>query len=176
MDPKPKDPAVAGLEALGGMAAEVDKDNQGPEAAAKKQQDQQQADVALKQAREWGMIPYTLGGLFVMIDERLRSVYTEERCVEWGRHMAATAKKYGWDSPSNIPELGLIACSISFALPTAILVRQRVQQAKEAKDGSVFARVVLWWQMRKASRAQQKQAAEAQAAPAAQGGGDGGQQ
>lgn len=149
--------ATAGLEALGGMTAEVDKDNPDPAktAAQKEQSDQAQAaaDAALSGAKSWGMLMFTVGGFAQMIAPELRTLYTEERCFDWGQSAYAVAKKYGWDKPDMLPELALAGSTLGFAVPTFLLVRERIKAAREGGGPVGWAeKLGLWWRTRKARK------------------------
>lgn len=160
----------ARLEALGGMTAETEAANPGPEqqqAAAQEQAAASEADTA---ARQWGMLMYTVGGFAQMIEPALKQVYTEDRCFAWGQQANAVAEKYGWAGPSAMPELALIASTAGFFVPTWFMVRARIKAAQtETGPASWVAKMGLWWRTRKA-RGQQASAVhpaegEAHAAP-----------
>jgi len=145
---------AARLEQLANMAQEADAANP----SAEQQQAQQveaaavsQADIAAKQ---WGMMMFTIGGFACMIAPELRQVYSEERCFAWGQQANAVAEKYGWNGPSAMPELALIASTAGFAVPTYFLLREKVAAAKDGKGpASWLAKVGLWWRTRKARAA-----------------------
>lgn len=161
---------MAGLEALGGMAAEVDADNLGPEAAAAAAAEAEKATAAESGAREWAAVPMMLGGLACMIAPELRNVYTEKNCLAWGECANQVAEKYNWNSPANMPELGLLACTASLAVPTFFLLRERVEEMRGGTAKGLLAKIGVWWRARKAAKA-------AAAAPdKGEGGGDGGEQ
>ena len=141
------------LNALGDMTAEVDQDNPSPEQRQAQAEEQAQASAAEQGARDWAVIPFTLGGMLSMVAPELRPVYSEERCLAWGTYAHATAQKYGWNGPSNMPELGLLAVTISMVLPTVPAIAEKLREAKDAKSGTVWARAVLWWKNRKARKA-----------------------
>ena len=118
---------AAKLEALEGLVHEVDNDGPpSPEAQA----EAQAADAAEDGAREWGMIAYVVGNGLSMIAPELRTVYTEDACMNWGRSMMPVADKYGWNSPTAIPELGLIVATSTLAVPSFLAVRERTRQLK----------------------------------------------
>lgn len=144
---------VQKLQALGSMTDETDAANPDPEQqakAAEREQAATQSDIAAKQ---WGMLMYTVGGFAQMVAPELRQVYTEERCFAWGQQANAVAEKYGWNGPSAMPEIALIASTVGFLVPTWLVLRQKVEQAKAAKDGTLAEKLAAWWQNRKARKA-----------------------
>lgn len=148
------------LEALAGMTQETDEATPSAEQQQAEKAEAEavsQADIAAKQ---WGMLMFTIGGLACMVAPELRPVYAEERCFAWGQQANAVAEKYGWNGPSTMPELALIAATAGFAVPTFIVVRQKMEMAKDAKDGGLLTKLGLWWQQRKARRAGQTVKAE----------------
>lgn len=144
------DPTIR-LEALGHMTQET-------EAANPSQEDQQQAAAAQSKAAEtdaaakaWGMMMYTIGGFCQMIAPELKPVYSEDRCFQWGQQANAVAEKYGWNGPSALPELALIASTAGFAVPTFFLMKARIKAAQgEPGPASWVAKMGLWWRTRKA--------------------------
>lgn len=149
------------LNALGGMAEETDAANpsaEQQEQASQEQAQEAQADVAAKQ---WGMLMFTLGGFSQMIAPELRAVYTQERCLDWGHQANAVAEKYGWNGPSTMPELALIASTAGFLVPTYLAIDARLKQAKAAKDGTFGEKLAAWWQDRKARKAAKRQGMQA---------------
>ena len=141
------------LEQLAGMTQEADAAN--PSAEQQQQAAQAQATISEAEisARQWGMLMFTIGGFCQMIAPELRQVYTEERCFNWGQQANSVAEKYGWNGPSAMPELALIASTAGFAIPTYMVIKQRLEQAKAAKDGSLSEKIAAWWAHRKAKRA-----------------------
>lgn len=141
------------LEQLAGMTQEADAAN--PSAADQQQaaQEQQQASAADMAAKQWGMLMYTIGGFACMLAPELKQVYSEDRCFQWGQQCNEVAVKYGWDGPSAMPELALIASTAGFAVPTYFVMKQKMEQAKAAKDGTLMEKMAAWWQHRKAKRA-----------------------
>jgi hypothetical protein len=99
------------------------------------------------------MIPYSIGGTLAILAPELRQVYTQEACYAWGEAAAAVSKKYGWDGPSDLPELALATASIGFILPSALIVREKMRELREGKATGLLARVALWWRNRKAAKA-----------------------
>jgi hypothetical protein len=161
------------LNALGSMADETDAANpsaEQQEQASQEQAQEAQADVAAKQ---WGMLMFTLGGFSQMIAPELRQVYTQQRCLDWGHQANAVAEKYGWNGPSTMPELALIASTAGFLVPTYLAIDARLRQAKAAKDGTLGEKLAAWWQHRKAQRAARRQAAQAPGDVVAEAGGNG---
>lgn len=145
--------SVQRLEQLQGMTQEADAAN--PSAAEQQQaaQQQEQASAADIAAKQWGMLMYTIGGFACMMAPELKPVYSEDRCFAWGQQCNEVAVKYGWDGPSAMPELALIASTAGFAVPTYFVMRQKIGQAKAAKDGSMLEKIAAWWAHRKARRA-----------------------
>lgn len=150
MDPQQTKP-TAGLEALGGMTKQLDGANPSPEQQAQAEADKAKA-AKESGAREWAQIPRMLGGLVCMIEPQLAQFYTAQACMEWGKAAHATAEKYEWKAPDNLPELALVSSTIGFALPTFLLVRARVQQLRQAQDGSLLDKLRLWWSERGKSK------------------------
>lgn len=79
-------------------------------------------------AREWGMVAYTIGSAAAMFAPTLRQVYTEEACAAWGATVVPVARKYGWSGPGSIPEIGLILSTASLAVPTWLALRARLAE------------------------------------------------
>lgn len=123
------DPTVT-LETLAGVTAEADALG-GP---SPKEQEQAEAANAAEAdenaAREWGVIAYTIGSALGMLAPELRKVYTEDACLLWGRSVVPVASKYGWDGPAGVPELGLLISTAGLAVPTFLIVRQRLAELK----------------------------------------------
>lgn len=155
------DPA-ARLQALEGMARETDAAN--PSAEQQQQAAQQQAVLSQAEAgaRQWGVLMFTLGGFAQMIAPELKPVYSEERCYAWGQQANAVAEKYGFSGPSAMPELALIASTAGFFVPSWLVIRAKISQAKAAKDGSLTEKLAAWWQSRKARKAVQPEPDKAQ--------------
>jgi hypothetical protein len=144
------------LEALAGMVDEMEANNPGAEAQQAAAQAQAQASEADAAAQQWGMLMFTVGGFAQMIAPELKQVYSEERCFQWGQQAQAVANKYGWTGPTAMPELALIASTAGFLVPTYFVVRAKVEQAKQAKDGTLLEKLGAWWAHRKAQRAAAK--------------------
>lgn len=141
------------LNALGSMTQETDAENPDPQQQAEQARQAQAEQASVQAARQWGMLMFTLGGFAQMIAPELKPVYSQERCMEWGEQANAVAEKYGWTGPAAMPELALIASTAGFAVPTYLVIRQKLEQAKAAKDGSVAEKVAAWWHNRKARKA-----------------------
>lgn len=156
------------LAALGQATQETDQANPDPAQAAEQERAERQADEAEQGAKDWGMLPFMIGGLAAMIEPELRQVYSEERCLIWGKSAHQVAQKYGWDSPSNMPELALFTSTVTFAIPTFFMVRAKLAEMKEGKASGLLAKVGLWWRARKAAK-------EAASKPKEEGQGGGGQ-
>lgn len=133
------------------------------QAQAEQAQQTQQAD-AEQQARQWGAIPYMVGGVLAMAAPELRQVYTQQNCMDWGRAMVPVAGKYGWNDAGKLPELGLAIATLGFAIPSVLAIRAAVA----AQKGGWLGQVQTWWLRRKAKKA-------GQPAPAGEGASGGGQ-
>jgi hypothetical protein len=155
------------LDALAGMTQATDAANPSQEEQA--QQASQQAEQSARDqgARDWGMLMYTVGGFACMIAPELKPVYSEDRCFQWGQQANAVGEKYGWNGPSAMPELALLASTVGFAVPTYFLIKAKIQEAKTSGGPSGWmAKMGLWWRTRKARAAATeppKQAPEAAA-------------
>jgi hypothetical protein len=126
------------LDALAGLVSEVDA--AGP-ATPEQQAEQAVADTMDASAREWGVIAYTIGGALAMLAPELRQVYTEDACYTWGQSAAVVAQKYGWDSPGDVPEIGLLLATAGLAVPSYLAVSSRIKairlaQSKAASDAA----------------------------------------
>lgn len=139
------------LDAMKGVTQQTDNANPDPE----KEREKKEADA---EAMDWASIPFTLGKFLTMIEPALAPVYAPDKCLAWGKAAHLTAKKHGWSSPSKLPELALALSSLTFAVPSVILIRQRVKVLKEAQDGSAWSKVAIWWGERKRQRAEAKAA------------------
>lgn len=146
------DPSQA-LVALGHLAAEVDADNPGPEARAAAEAAVEKAAQVDRVAEEWAQIPWLIGRALSMAAPELAQVYSQQACMSWGKSAAAVAEKYGWKDASIGPELGLAVSTLGFAVPSFLLIRERVRQAQEANDAGWFGKLVLWFKHRKAGGA-----------------------
>lgn len=149
------------LESLAGMTTETDAEHPDPQEQQRQAEQAQQQTESEAGARAWGMVMFTVGGFAQMIAPELKPVYSEDRCYQWGQQAQAVAEKYGWTGPSAMPELALIASTAGFMVPTYLVVRQKVEHAKAAKDGSLGEKLAAWWAHRKAQRAAAKAAAAA---------------
>lgn len=147
------------LDALQDLIHEVD--GEGPPTA--EQQQAASAETDLEQAaREWGSIVFMVGHAAAMIAPELRQVYTEDACINWGRAMVPVAKKYGWDGPSEVPELGLLIASAGLVVPSVFAIRARLHALRDTeKPAGWLGGLRDWWQQRRAGKA----AAAAAAAP-----------
>lgn len=139
------------LEALGPMTQETENANPDPAKAQADQDEATRASEADMSAKQWGMLMYTIGGFCQMIAPELRQVYTEERCFQWGQSANLVAEKYGWNGPSSMPELALIASTAGFAVPTYLLMKANIKQAQAGNSpASLAAKIGIWWRTRKA--------------------------
>ncbi len=164
------------LEALGSMVDELDGANPDPAQQQAEQQAQEAEAARVSEselaARQWGMLMFTIGGMACMVAPDLRPVYSEERCFMWGQQANAVAEKYGWNGPSRMPELALLASTAGFAVPTFFAVRAQIDAARDGKGPAGWlAKAGIWWRTRKA-----RKAAATAATMTGEGGGDGGQQ
>ena len=141
------------LQALGSMTAETDAENPDPNEQARQAEQAEQATASDLAAKQWGMLMFTVGGMAQMLAPELRPVYSEERCFAWGQQANAVAEQNGWIGPSAMPEIALIASTAGFLVQTFLVIRQKVEQAKAAKDGTLLEKVSAWWQHRKATKA-----------------------
>lgn len=142
-------PALAALE---NVTREVDAGNPSPEEVAQRErQELEQSDAEIG-ARAWAQALYAIGGAVTLIAPELRPVYAPERCLEWGQAANEVGKKYGWKTEA-MPEIALIASSMSFLVPTVLVIRAKAAQVKEAREATLFGKAVLWWRMRKAKKA-----------------------
>ena len=139
-----------GLESLAYATQEADQAN--PDAAERQaaQSEATDADQAEQSARDWAMIMFMVGGFATMIAPELKPVYAEDRCLTWGRHANQVAVKYGWNSPAGMPELALLASTLTIAVPTVILVRAKL---KDAKAEGMIAKAGAWWRNRQTRKA-----------------------
>lgn len=119
------------LGALGSLTNEVDAEN-GP---TPEQAEAIQAEAdAEAQAKAWAVIPMTVGKVLSMFAPELQLVYTPDACKEWGECMVPVAEKYGWNGPSNLPELGLVISTASLALPTILVVKMKIKAMRETAE------------------------------------------
>ena len=91
---------------------------------------------------------FTVGGFACMIAPELKPVYSQDRCLDWGQSANAVAEKYGWNGVSSMPELALIASTVGFAVPTYMVVSQRLKDLKASKDGTLLEKMAAWWRNR----------------------------
>lgn len=126
------------LEGLGGLIDEIDAEDPQKQAQAQaEQQAAQQAEAdADTQAREWGVIAYTVGSALGMLAPELKQVYTEDACLKWGRSVVPVALKYGWNGPGAVPELGLLISTAGLAVPSYLVIRMKLAQLKAAKEAA----------------------------------------
>lgn len=90
--------------------------------------------TAEAQAKAWAVIPMTVGKVLSMFAPELQLVYTPDACKEWGECMVPVAEKYGWNGPSNLPELGLVISTASLALPTILVVKMKIKAMRETAE------------------------------------------
>jgi hypothetical protein len=141
------------LEALGSMTAEVDQANPTPEQQAEQEAEAVAMTESEAAAKSWGMIMFTVGGMATMIAPELRPLYSQERCFEWGQAANAVAEKHGLKGPGNMPEITLLASTLTFAVPTFFAVREKLADARDGKGPATWvSKVGLWWRTRKARK------------------------
>lgn len=146
------DNPIPRLEALGSMTQETEAANPDPAAAQAEQAAQARASEADMAAKQWGMLMFTVGGFCQMIAPELKQVYSEDRCFAWGQQANAVAEKYGWNGPSAMPELALLASTAGFAVPTFFLMREKIRAAQAGNTpAGLAAKVGMWWRTRKAT-------------------------
>lgn len=138
------------LENLGQITAEADALG-GP--TPEQVEEQAAQDDAEKQAREWGLIPFTIGSALAMFAPELRQVYTEDACLQWGHSMVPVAEKYGWSGGSKFPELALLLSTAGLVLPTVFVIRARIKDDGKAPDNGPMSGLKSWWREWKAKRA-----------------------
>lgn len=125
---------------LDGLVSEVD--SQGPptpEQQEQQAQEQRQAEAAIaaeEEAKEWGMIAYMVGGGLSMIAPELQQIYTEDKCIGWGRTVVPVSQKYGWSGPGSIPELGLALSTLGLAVPTYLVVKTKLAELKAVREAA----------------------------------------
>jgi hypothetical protein len=127
------------LDALEGLVNEVD--GEGPPTAEQQEQVKKEEDLEAG-ARSWAMIAFTIGGGLSLLAPELKPVYSEDACMQWGRSMMPVAQKHGWNSPGALPELGLLVTTVGFAVPSFIVIREKLRQAKEKAPVDVEAKPV----------------------------------
>ena len=142
------------LEALQGITDETESANPDPAAQQAAQAEQARASEADMAAKQWGMLIYTIGGMCQMIAPELKEVYSEQRCFDWGQQANAVAEKYGWNGPSAMPELALLASTAGFFVPTFFMMREKIRAAQTGNTpAGLAAKVGMWWRMRKTRNA-----------------------
>lgn len=131
------------LEAMGGTIAGLD-DELTPRTPEQQAAEDKAAEAAdpMNQARAWGALAYSVGGMLSIIAPELKSVYTEDACLAWGTAVVPVAEKYGWSGPSNVPELGLLMATVPLALPSFFIVRAKLRAMRAAKEAADEARTV----------------------------------
>lgn len=139
------------LQALQGMAQEVDALNPNPAALAAQAEQEQAEQEQETGAQAWASLALTLGGVLSLAAPELKKVYTVEKCTEWGTCMQAVADKHGWSAPGNSPEMALAISSLGLVIPSFFAVRQVVKDANAASE-SWLGKVVWWWKRRKAEK------------------------
>ena len=141
------------LEALGGMTRETEDANPSAEQQEAEQAEHAKTSEADAAAKQWGMLMYTVGGFACMIAPELTTDYSEDRCFAWGQQANAVAEKYGWNGPSAMPELALLASTAGFLVPTYFLIKAKIEAAqKTSGPESWVAKAGLWWRTRRAKK------------------------
>lgn len=131
------------MDALAGSLAELD-DELTPRTPEQREAEEAAAKAAdpENQAKAWGVLAFSIGGMLSVLAPELKNVYTEDACLAWGHSVVPVAEKYGWDGPSNVPELGLLLATVPLALPTYFIVRKRLAELRAAKAAADEARTV----------------------------------
>lgn len=115
------------LEALGGMVDDTDLEmGPTPEQTEKLTKEAE----AATEAQAWAQIPMMLGAGLSMVAPELQAIYTPDACEAWGVAMVPVAQKYGWTGPGNLPEVGLIIATASIAVPTVVIIRAKIAEAR----------------------------------------------
>lgn len=127
------------LENLGGLVGETDQAI-GP---TPEQAEAMAAEAeAATEAQAWAQIPMMLGAGLSMVAPELQAIYTPEACEAWGAAMVPVAHKYGWNGPGNLPEVGLIIATASMAVPTVVIIRAKIAEARaEAEKAEKLAKM-----------------------------------
>lgn len=119
------------LDALTAKAAEFDAKVGPTEEQAEEMQAEAKAEA---EAQAWAMIPAAIGSVLSMFAPELQAVYTEDACQRWGERMVPVAEKYGWNGPTNLPEVGLLIATASMAMPTVLVLRVKLAAMREAAE------------------------------------------
>ncbi len=117
------------LSSLDRAIAEVDGIAQAP---AREAAEQEHADAA----QGWAEIPQAVGMLLVQFLPELKSVYSDERCTDWGRHMARLSEKYGWSTDGLPVEVTVGMSTAGFILPTMLAIKARRAAAQQPQQGA----------------------------------------
>lgn len=127
------------LENLGGMIGEADSAiGPTPEQAEQIAKEAAQAT----EAQAWAQIPMMIGAGLSMVAPELQHIYTPEACEAWGVAMVPVAAKYGWNGPGNLPEVGLLIATASLAVPTVVVIRAKIAEARaEAEKAEKLAKM-----------------------------------
>lgn len=108
-----------------GQGAAVREDEENNQGAA--------PEVVFTDAQKWAAIPQVLGSVLCMAMPELKPAYSEQNCNNWGEAMVPLAEKHGWNPDSAVgPELGVAAASLSFVVPTGLVIMRRRKAAREA--------------------------------------------
>lgn len=118
------------LEALGGEQAQQ-------EAEDRILHGDPEPEPVIDPALAWGQVAMMFGGILGMAMPELKSVYTEQACMDWGGGMAQVAAKYGWEADETIakfgPECALAIASFPLVAGTVVAIKSR-QAASKAKN------------------------------------------
>ncbi len=117
--------AAPGKPAAPAIAASGDASSTAPDQAA--------TDEA--SAKEWAGLPFVFGSIVSKAMPELAQVYSEEKCLDWGRSMVPVAKRYGWTAGAAGLWAPLIATTWGFARPTYEAIKQR-RSPKAAQPAS----------------------------------------
>lgn len=154
-----------GLLALGHVTKETDQANPDPAQRAEQEKEAEKARQAEVGARAWAGVMGLIGRAVCMIEPKLTPVYSRDACLAWGEAANSVAEKYGWNSPDDMPELALLTSTAFIAVPTVLLLREKMQEVKDGNATGLAAKIGIWWRTRKARKA-----------AAGEGAGDGRQQ
>lgn len=125
------------LEALGGMVDETDM-QMGPTPEQAEQLSKEAEEAAEVEA--WAQIPMMLGDALSMWIPAAKFVYTEEKCMAWGKKVVPVANKRGWNGPGSVPEVGLAMATLGLVAPTVMLVRMKLTEERaEAEKAEKLA-------------------------------------
>jgi hypothetical protein len=91
---------------------------------------QAKTEVLLSAADAWAEIPTFLGLMLEQWEPQFARIYTKESCKAWGKSMAEVAQKHGWSTDGLPPEIALVVCTATLAIPTVQIARAKIAAAK----------------------------------------------